>query len=268
MDIKTSMENLSFEDYKARPGINNSSLNHFRRSPAHYKAYTELPDKKTPAMGFGLLAHALLLQPDEYLPRLETGPTKSRDTQKWREAELDNPEAVFVTEEEKSQLVGMATAIQRNKPVVELFKNSHSEQSLFASHQKTGLAIKGRLDLLSGDGKTILDLKTCEDARESAFERTVAKFGYHFQAAYYKRLAKLCGLTHSRFVFLAVEKRYPHGVMMHELEVVSSLYADEKNEECLVRLKECLDKNEWPGYDEQIQTITLPSYAIEMEDDL
>lgn len=268
MDTKTSVEKLSFEDYKARPGINNSSLNHFRRSPAHYKAYTELPDKKTPAMGFGLVVHKLVFECSEALPRLAVGPTKGRDTQKWIAMEADRPDLLLVTEDEQKQLVGMVGAIQKHKKLMELLKGGHAEQSLFAVHPATGLQLKGRLDFICDDGKTILDLKTCQDARVPAFERNVAKYNWAMQAAYYRTLAKLCSLTHTRFLFVSIEKVKPFGIGLHELEVVSMGYATDKNEQALKSLKECQDTNLWPCYGQEINTISLPMYAIELEEDL
>lgn len=264
----TSIEKISFEEYQKRPGINNSTLNRFRRSPAHYQAYQNGDDEKTCAMGFGLVMHRLVFETQEWLPRLTVGPTKGRDTKKWIEMEAERPDLMLVTEDEHKQIVGMIGAIQKHKKLMELLKGGHAEQSLFADHPGTDLQLKGRLDFICNDGKTILDLKTCQDARVPAFERNVAKYGWHFQAAYYKYLAKLCGLTHNNFCFVAIEKSRPWGIQLHSLEVVSMGYAYDKNGEALERLKECQDKNSWPCYDEEIQTITLPMYAMELDEEL
>lgn len=265
----TSIEKISFEEYKARPGINNSALCEFRRSPAHYAEYMKNGKTKSPAMGYGDVLHKLVFQPQEYLPRLATAPVKGRKTKKWAEAEKSNPDLLYVSESEKAQIVGMVGSIQQSKEVMDLLKGGVPEQSLFADHESTGLQMKGRLDFLCADGKTILDLKTTEDAREGPFERQVGKYGLHFQAAYYRKLAKLCGLTHTRFVFLALEKRPPYGLMLHELEVVSMGYAADKNEEALLKLKRCFDSNMFQCYEPGIRTITLPMQYIEMsEEDL
>lgn len=219
-------------------------------------------------MGFGKVTHALVFECNDSLPRLAIGPTKGRRTKKWKAMEQDRPDLLLVTKDEQKQLVGMVSSIQQHKKLMELLKGGHAEQSLFADHPRTGLQLKGRLDFICNDGKTILDLKTCQDARVPAFERNVAKYGWHFQAAYYKYLAKLCSLTHTRFIFVSIEKVRPWGINLHELEVVSMGYAYDKNGEALERLKECQDKNSWPCYEEEIQTITLPMYAMELEEDL
>src|SRR6185503_7692929 len=96
------------------------------------------------------------------------------------------------------------------------------------------------------------------------FERTVAKLGYHFQAAFYKLMSKLCGLNHSIVNFVAVEKLPPYGIQLHSLEVVSMGYAYDKNEQALLSLKQCRETGVWPCYSEEIQTITLPMYAMEL----
>lgn len=264
----TSVEKLTNAEYDARPGIRNSALNHFRRSAAHYKAYLESQKLRTPAMGFGDVLHKLVFQTAEFLPKLTTSPVKGRNAKKWLKAEKENPDNLYVTESEKVQIVGMIEMIQKNKEVMALLKGGHAEQSLFADHDKTSLQLKAKLDFLCADGKTILDLKTVEDAREAAFERSVARYGWAHQGAFYRKVAKLCSLTHTRFVFMAIEKSLPHCIMLHELEVVSMGYAHDKNEESLAKLKQCIDNKEFPGYEPGIRTITLPMYAMDLDDEL
>lgn len=264
----TSIEKISNAEYDARPGVRNSALHHFRRSAAHYKAYLENQKPRTPAMGFGDVLHKLIFQTEEFLPKLTTAPVKGRNSKKWTKAEQENPDNLYVTDAERKQIVGMVESIQTNKEVMDLLKGGHAEQSLFADHDKTGLQLKAKIDFLCADGKTILDLKTVEDARELAFERSVARYGWHFQCSYYRKLAKLCSLTHTRFLFLAVEKQPPHGTMLHELEIVSTGYAHDKNEEALMKLKQCVDSGMFPNYDPGVRTITLPMYAMELDEEL
>jgi exodeoxyribonuclease VIII len=67
----------------------------------------------------------------------------------------------------------------------------------------------------------IVDVKTTQDASPEAFAGSVAKFGYHRQAAMYCRgVEEAYGAT-CRLIFIAVCSNPPHDVGVYELSMAA-----------------------------------------------
>jgi hypothetical protein len=258
---------MTFQEYQAIDAVNFSSLKYLAQSPAHYKEKKDNPTPPTEAQQFGDVLHKVVFRTVEWLPRLQTGPTATRSSKAWKEAVEANPDALFVTEKERPKLEGMVNSILRNKTVMGYIKGGAPEVPLVAKDPESGLMLKGQLDLLAADGRTILDLKSCKDARVSAFEGDISKFQYFQQAAQYLTLARLCGYPHKTLLFLAIEKTPPYGCMLHALEPCSLGLGIDANRRDLAKLKECIEKNEWPSYSEEVQICSVKPWAMPEEDE-
>lgn len=66
-------------------------------------------------------------------------------------------------------------------PGASILLNACEETQLSLVWRENNLLCKGRLDVLSSELKTIIDLKTCQDASREAFSRKIADLGYHRQ---------------------------------------------------------------------------------------
>lgn len=258
---------MDFEEYQAIDAVNFSSLKHFERSALHYKTHKENPPVRTDALDFGHILHQCVFERDIYFPRLAIGPTLSRGTKKWIEAELESPDSVYVTGREMDAITGMVNSIIGNKTAMRLIKGGKAEVTVTGIDQETGLKIKARLDLVGADGVNLLDLKSCKDARVNAFENDISKFLYHRQGAFHLKAANLFGMPHRNFLLLAVEKTPPYGCMIHAIEPCSMGAGIDANRRDLSKLKECLETNVWPGYNEDIQICSIKPWAMPNEDD-
>ncbi len=147
-----------------------------------------------------------------------------------------------------------------------------AEQSVYWIDEETGVLCRCRPDLWVSD--IILDLKTTEDARPSVFERSVEKFRYYVQAAFYMdgiaAAEKQGGLPEGlqvpkHFLFGALEKKAPYlnGVYMLDAEAVE--IGRREYREDLNTYAHCLSTGEWPGYGDQIQSISLPEWRLRQE---
>jgi len=252
---------ITNEEYHADPAVSASHLKAVMQSPYHYWSRYVDPNRKpvepTAAMKLGSLAHCAILEPEELLNRY--GVCAPRNTKAGKEqAErmaAQNMEAV--TASDMALAMGMSAAVQAHPAAYALLKEGKAEQSFWWDDLATGMRCKCRPDWYQGS--TIVDIKTTTDASPQAFARSVATFGYHIQAAHYlEGLSDRC----QRFVFVAVEKTYPHAVAVYELDGEALALGRTMRDNGMDVIAGCHAANVWPGYgDTTIQTISLPKWA-------
>jgi hypothetical protein len=250
---------ISNEQYHADPAVSASHLKAIMQSPYHYWARYVDPDRKpiepTAAMKLGSLAHCAILEPDDLLQRY--GVCGPRNTKAGKEqAERMAAEGIeAVTASDMALALGMSAAVRNHSTAASLLKQGKAEQSFWWDDLPTGMRCKCRPDWYYGS--TVVDIKTTTDASPQAFARSVATFAYHVQAAHY--LAGLHGAE--RFVFVAVEKSYPHAVAVYELDADALALGRTTRDNALDVLAGCQVANVWPGYGDTVQTISLPKWA-------
>ena len=129
--------------------------------------------------------------------------------------------------------------------------------------ESTGLQCKCRPDWLTNDGTLVVDLKTTEDASPKGFQKSVAGFFYHVQAAWY--LHGLEQATHrcpEQFVFIAVEKKPPFAVAVYAADADMIREGWRTAERDLEVLAVCKDMDLWPGYSQAVEPISLPPWML------
>jgi exodeoxyribonuclease VIII len=75
----------------------------------------------------------------------------------------------------------------------------------------------------------------------------------------------LRGTNAARFIFIAVEKEYPFAVGVYELDNEACGLGEELRQRDMQRIKTCKKRNEWPGYSNDISSLSLPPYATNVE---
>lgn len=254
--------------YKEEYGVSQSDLKILRQSPAHLKYARENPEPPTPAMILGTLEHYLILEPrlfaKSFYSRPETyGPDKkkwhsgSTECKAWLKAHSDKP---VVSPENEDILLGMQESVRKHPAVTAALAKGLPEQCLFWEDADTGLQCKCRCDWLTGN--SILDPKTCQDASPIGFGKIVANMGYDIQAAYNLDGAKALGLGKECFLFIAIESYAPYAVAVYQLDEAAIQSGREKYRRLLNRYLECVTRDEWPAYSEQIEILELPRWAI------
>ena len=261
------IHNLPFADYLKSPSLSNSGIQRFRRSPAHYQAYLSQPSKDTPALRFGRIIHTAILEPDKC--KLAVAPECDRRTKAgkdlWASFQADNIGADIVTDDEMAAIAGIQDSISAHPAARALLSHpGNAEASFFWSDGMSGVNLKGRADYLRTDG-IVVDLKTTEDASPQSFAKSVANYGYHFQAAIYQQGLATCGIDVAGFVFLAVEKSPPYAVACYTLDAEAVGQAAYQLSGLLRLFAECQQSGAWPAYSTQIETLTLPRWAMNQE---
>jgi len=264
--------------YRAAPGLTQSDLNRFAESPALFK-YTERQD--TAAMSFGRALHSLLLQgqtryvikPQTYGPDEKPWHGGARECKDWM---VQNADKTIFSADEADALECAVRHALAHETVAHLLAGAYKELAVFGASQTGAAWGKGRMDAVNfrGDRVQVIDVKTTQDARLSAFSKTILQRGYHRQAAWYRRLISqfLDKAVRVEFWFVAVEVDPIPRVNVWKLEEAALDYADDELDKLIEKLDQCKQTGRWPDYHDKdvglMGTIDLPKWVYGDETEL
>lgn len=259
-------ENIAAADYHVRvPGlVSKGVLDMVERSPAHAKAWLDGAERNdTSALRFGNALHCALLEPDVFLSRYIIKPKfKGKGSKAAKEAwEAENETALCIDPEDLDVITAMRGAILAHPVAGMLLQDGKSEVTALWTDPETGLRLKSRADYYVPSMRLIVDLKSTEDARPKSFPRSVANFRYHVQDAFYRMVFTGAGYPVERFVFLAVEKDEPYAIAVHMLDEAAQERGRVLMRKNLRELARCVETRMYPGYDEKIHILSLPTWA-------
>ena len=271
----------TLEEYLKHPAVSSSGLRTIiDKSPAHYYYDLTHPKEATPAMAFGSAMHQALLEPKLFksnvvVPPIFEGRTKKGElttsmnctevkdkSDAWH---LENHGKMIVSSDYFETIQGMLNSISKHEKASQMIGEGRAEESLFWTDAETGIECKARPDFLH-DGHIIVDLKTCEDASYSGFQKSLVKYNYAVQAAMYLEAA--CAVferNFDKFEIIAIEKEPPYEIHCFHLDDAIIREGQELYYSALKTLKKCRDTDIYPGYGHQLTPISLPSWAYKME---
>jgi hypothetical protein len=268
------LTNIDEQMYRELPLINQSAIKHGLKSMAHMKAYIDGKIKfSSDALSLGSLVHAVVLEEDILHDLYAVMPKIDRRTKAGKEQYAEflriNDDKTVCTQEDWDTAMAMRQAVWSHPASKSLLKRKgKTEQSLTWRHP-LGIDCKGRIDLLlEGKGRQkpmIVDLKTTQDASPAGFARSVAKYGYHMQAAFYKD-----GMVHGAdrncgFAIIAVEKVEPYAVGVYILDDEALSQGRKDYEKVLTSWKDAVQSDTYPSYSDAPETLSLPEWAVTPE---
>ena len=165
---------MSEYDYRQAPGLSQSILKEFARSPAHGYAAMSRPSVETPAKKHGAAVHCMVLEPDKfharYVKEPKLGGPKNRKPWKdeWDAFKEEHQNNIILTEDEWYTCIGIDENIDSSR-LHKAIRYGHSEISAFWRDPECGLLMKARFDKWAPDRNLVWDLKTTEDARPYQF---------------------------------------------------------------------------------------------------
>lgn len=273
---------VPFDDYLAWPCVNNSSLGYAARSMAHYRYAPQ--QEPTEAMRFGSLVHCGKLEPAAIGSRYVVMPDFASEIRRDDGTEYANVKATkvykeavaawratvgdkeIVTSEQLETMLGIVNALTLHDFARHtLCRPGATEVCFVWDDPDTGIRCKARVDKWDeAPGQmAIYDLKTTRDAGD--FERSIFRFGYHRQAAFYSDGVAACtGELAVDFGIVCVEKEPPYGVRgamvgPNTIEIGRGEY-----KQLLAQLAECRRTNVWPGYEDPDEW-NLPAWVMESQ---
>lgn len=250
------------------PGMaSKSALDLVRRSPAHLKAWLDGQEEEpTPALVFGAAFHCAALEPEVFARTYATEPDfgdcrfkeAKAERDRWRAA---NDGKIRLSATDAEAISGMIASMRAHPLASRMIRDGVSELTLRWRDEETGLECRARDDYFVPSLRMAVDLKSTADASADEFRRSVAKFGYHRQDAFYRAAHAAVGAPLDHFVFVAVEKTAPHAIAIYSLDGEATLRGHESIARDMATLARCFGANEYPGYPVEIQTLTVPPWA-------
>ena len=243
-------------------------------SPEKFKWSEDHPEPSTPALIFGQLLHAMVLQPELLDDMFAVAPICDRRTtvgkKLWAEFEEQSDGKTAVTGEMVETAVEMKNKLLCNDFVAQLL-NGEREKPFFWVDDMTKEECKCRVDAITNiNGMDIIvDLKTAENADTDTFMRHAVKYGYNLQAAMYSEGVKANTGKDYAFVFIVIEKKPPYAINILQADKTFIQHGYDMFRKLIGTYHECKTTGNWYGYlgkHNMINNLPLPAYlAKEIE---
>ena len=257
---------MDAEHYHASSGVSKSMLDDINLSPLHLRYRKDHPEAETEAMRIGHWTHTAVFEPHLFEAGFTVTDEERRGTNAWKaaEAKAAGEGRKLLKRAEYQQIVDLAASVRKNVLCQHMLESGAAEVSAFAEDFEAGLLLRSRIDWLPEFGNAVVDLKTCVCAAPQAFARIAAEKRYHVQAAFYlDQLARL-GIQRECFVFIAVEKEPPYPVAVYQIKPEDLARGQDAYRKNLTRYQECVVSDRWPGYGDDILSLSLPAWATRL----
>ena len=281
---------MSNEEYHAdTTAISKSGLDRINESPRHYwAAYLDpnrAPRVETAAMFEGTLHHTALLEPETMNERYVIMPagapsrdclrhrnakSPSADTLKniawWDDFDAQRGERLLVDAKMYDRVMHISDTVRQHPAARWLLEQAGQiEQAMFWEDHYTGAPCKCKPDKsLLGD-PIFVDVKSTEDASPEGFARSVAKYRYDVQAAFYMDGADTLGERRDAFMFIAVEKSPPYAVAVYNAQEEVLAEGRAKYVKNLHAYMEALRTGIWPAYSDYVEDLQMPPYFFKFK---
>ena len=258
-------------DYHKHWAVSKSGLDQIAKSPLHYWARYLDPDRvipeSTPAMRLGTALHTHVLELDQWDKQIAVAPSDiNRRTkegrEQWAAFQADAKRKTVITAEDAEVVMQMGRSVWRHPAAAMLLHwQGKAETTHMWTDATTGIECKCRPDWLTNDGNLIVDLKTTEDASPRGFQRSVANYRYHVQAAWYLNgIEAATGHRPDQFIFICVEKKPPFAVGVYAADAEMIQIGAETAKRDLEVYATCKAADVWPSYSDQIEPLSLPAW--------
>lgn len=226
--------------------------------PAKYRYLVDNPPAPSPVFDFGSAAHQLVLGGGADVQVIDEDSYRTKRAQEARDAAHAAGKTPILASQWQ-QVCDMAEQLTQHEAALDILTSGETEVSAFLIDPATGVMMRGRFDHISA--YEIGDYKTTADASPTRFERAVWDYGYHIQAAWYRRLAAELGLGTLPFLFVAQEKTAPYLVSVFELDREYLAAGERAMRDALTVYQQCQTTGKWPGYSPNIITLSPPMWA-------
>lgn len=262
---------VDFDTYLKWSALSQSDLKGARTMRHLRHRLDAVPDPAGPAQSKGTAFHTLLLEPSTWAERCavcpvnpKSGESFGRATKAWEEWAETQPGKTLISQSESRDVERMA-AIAGAHPTVKMLAAAKGESEISAVWRDPdfGVLCKARFDrlIVTESVVTFADFKTTEDASPEKFGRDAYSYGYHFQAAFYRRAlqALLPGRTYAPWI-VAIESDEPHCVATYSIDDETLRVGEVELLHKLRAYSKASKTNEWPGYENEAPLV-LPAWA-------
>jgi hypothetical protein len=245
-------------NYHDRPEVSATMLKSMARGWRQFEAEHILktaPRKETDAMRLGTAIHAAILEPDKYAEAYVAIPSECSDrrTNAYKEWAAINGDRLALSRSDAELVAHLCRQVARCKTAATIL-GAVGEAEAEYTWERLGVECRAKIDWRAGG--IIADIKTCDDATESQFAKTIASYRYDLQGVHY-----LDGTKADRFIFVAIETSSPYRVRCYELCDADRQRAEADREELLTEYRRRKAANDWSEQGENdLRTIFLPNW--------
>jgi hypothetical protein len=273
---------LTREEYDAEPRQNVTSLTGLEESAQQFEHDRSNPSERSDAMRVSSAAHVRTLEPDRFSeypvlgqctatvqPRSGTPHQCKNQALGFfagqqlcgvhdRDGHCDRP-ADYVTEKELQEIDAWRDALFTHPVSGLLARSGGCEVSILWSIDD--LLMKSRLDKLTSDNRTIIDLKFLRKGHghPRRFSQLVGEY-MGVQAAAYTLAVEAVHGVRPAFVWVVCEKSPPHVIATYEATEAVIEAGENELRWCVQRYKACRDRDEWPGYTTDVTPLDGPPW--------
>lgn len=264
------------EDYHADPVPGGSLSSSGARKllppscPARFRYERDNGQEHRAEFDIGHAAHKLVLGTGPELVVIDANDWKTKAARDKRDVAYQRGAVPLLTADHDC-VVAMAAAL-RTHPLANALLNpsrGKAEQALVWQDEDAKIWRRALVDWLAGYGSRrpiLVDYKTTVRADRESVQRSVAKYGYHQQAAWYLDGARSLGWPDdTAFVFVFQEKVAPYLVSVVELDDIALGIGRARNRQAIEVYAECTASGHWPGYSNDITYVGLPVWAERRE---
>lgn len=273
------MPGLDIEEYHSdKTAVSSSHVRKILKSPrAFHASFVEGRSKPpTESMKFGTLAHMAILEGQKFRDRYVVSPdfgdmrsSKNRAVRDGFTLEQKLAGKAVCSQEDFDSVVGMVEAIVEHKDAFELLKNGEAEVSGYFADDETKIKCRIRPDFVSFNMGSLVDVKTAREGSIEKFTKSMVDLGYYFQLAMYTHGAMLISNKQIRYgSFIVVEPEYPHEVDVFVMDDAWMEIGMKDYRKAMRRLKGCLETNQWPKRQQQMQNIFPPDWLMKRYGDV
>lgn len=243
--------------------------------PALFKHYLDNGQKHRTAFDLGHAAHALVLGIGDPIVEIEADSYRTKDAKALRDAAYAEHRTPLLTEEYE-QVQAMAAALRAHPFAGKVFapERGKAEQTMVWRDQRTGVWCRAMLDWMPnptpGQRLIVVDYKTTVSAEPGSISRSVAKYGYDQQAAFYLDGVRALGLHGNQepaFVFIFQMKDPPYLITPVQLDPDAHMWGDRLNRKALSTYRQCVTTDTWPGYTDGVISVGLPTWTTRQRED-
>jgi len=246
--------------------VSKSGLDLIRKAPAKYwERYLNPnapPRERNEAFVLGSAFHSIILEPDKFKDEFVIHPPFfGEGSQKKKQQLIEmNPGKELISIEMYNEINRMHDSVMNHPIASKLFSKGFAEKVFKWIDPHTNVKCKIKPDFYNIERNFIVDLKSTDDASQSAFERSSFKYRYYVQSPFYNDGMVQNGIKPDAFIFVAVEKKPPYLVNVFFAPKNSMEFGRETYIEDLETYANCKNTGIWSGYSEEIKPLNLPSW--------
>lgn len=260
----------SYEHYASIPALRSSELKKMSKTPAHYKAAQEYKNPISPKLqrsfDRGKAFDILIIDGQEaFTEKVVIEPAFRKNTNDYKNWKSHLPKgSIALSEQDYNFILKMRDRAFSKKCFSDIFNGPGSaHRAIVWQCSRTGIWCKAEIDWICDEG-TVVDLKTAASADFWFFSRQAYRLNYPHQGAFYlDGLTHITGIEHANFKLAVVETDPPFESNVFNVGPGMLDKAFVENELRMENLKKCLERDEWPGYIDQIIDLDSGQHLFE-----